>query len=175
MPGKIITGLFAKDGKLYVSNLSDGKIHVYDIATMTEDRNWSCPDPTRLTLDQAGNVWVIHYKYGGLDQSSNPLWDATNATSEVVSAFKPVRRVIYDSDSDTMYLAGDVKEQNWGSFLRVKKFTDWSKGNRNAAFTAEYVVVFENAAWANIQMYRWCPSGACMSTATTPSSKTNDK
>ena len=114
-------------------------------------------------------------KYGGLDQNSNPLWEATNATSEVVSAFKPVRRVIYDSDSDTMYLAGDVKEQNWGSFLRVKKFTDWSKGNRNAAFTAEYVVVFENAAWANIQMYRWCPSGACMSTATTPSSKTNDK
>ena len=184
-------------------------------------------------------------KYGGLDQNSNPLWDATNATSEVVSAFKPVRRVIYDSDSDTMYLAGDVKEQNWGSFLRVKKFTDWSKANRNPAFTVElpyrdkeyagnsnygggdpitlsvaghyifigygmghvrilnkadgrlvgtlcqnvnawkgsdgqvdaaygmtvtlrkngeYVVLFENAAWANIQMYRWCPGGACAST-----------
>ncbi len=27
----------------------------------------------------------------------------------------------------------------------------------------EYVVLFENAAWANIQMYRWCPSGNCLS------------
>ena len=80
---------------------------------------------------------IIHYKYGGLDQNRNPLWDATNATTEVVAAFKPVRRVVYDSDSDTMYLAGDVKDGNWGSFLGVKKFTDWSNGNRNAAFTAE--------------------------------------
>ena len=191
---------------------------------------------------------IIHYTYRGLDQNSNPLWDATNATVEVVSAFKPVRRVIYDSDSDSMYLAGDVKEQNWGSFLRVKKFTDWSKGNRKASYTAElpyrdqdyagnsnygggdpitfsvtgnfafigygighvrilnqsdgklvgtlrqningwkgsdgqvdaaygmtvtlrkngeYVVLFENAAWANIQMYRWCPSSACRSNSTT--------
>ena len=59
--GKIVTGLFAKEGKLYVSNFSDGKIHVYDIATMTEDRSWPCPDPTRLTVDQAGNVWVIKW------------------------------------------------------------------------------------------------------------------
>ncbi len=184
---------------------------------------------------------IIHYKYGGLDQNSNPLWDATNATTEVVSAFKPVRRLIYDSDSDTMYLAGDVKDGNWGSFLSVKKFTDWSKGNRTASYAAElpyrdkdyagisnygggdpvtfsvtgdyafigygighvrilnksdgklvgtlrqnvngwkgsdgqvdaaygmtvtlrkngeYVVLFENAAWANIQMYRWRPDAA---------------
>ena len=23
----------------------------------------------------------------------------------------------------------------------------------------EYVILFENASWANIQMYRWCPDG----------------
>ena len=28
----------------------------------------------------------------------------------------------------------------------------------------EYIVLFENAAWAHIQMYRWCPSGTCAST-----------
>ena len=155
-----------------------------------------------------------------------------------------------------MYLAGDVKEQNWGSFLRVKQFTDWSKGNRVSTYTAElpyrdkeyagnsnygggdpitfsatgdylfigygmghvrilskadgklvgtlrqnvngwkgsdgqvdaaygmtvtlrktgeYVVLFENAAWANIQMYRWCPSGNCISSSATPFPKPNDK
>lgn len=25
----------------------------------------------------------------------------------------------------------------------------------------EYVILFENAAWANTQIYRWCPSGKC--------------
>jgi hypothetical protein len=189
---------------------------------------------------------IIHYKYGGLDQNSNPLWDATNATSKVVSAFNPVRRLIYDSDANVMYLAGDVKDQNWGSFLRVKQFTNWSRGNRNASYTAElpyrdeeyagnsnygggdpitfsvagdyifigygfghvrilnkadgklvgtlrqnvngwkgsdgqvdaaygmtvtlrqngeYVLLFENAAWANIMIYRWCPGGDCASTS----------
>lgn len=29
----------------------------------------------------------------------------------------------------------------------------------------EYVILFENAAWANIQMFRWCPVGMCSSTS----------
>ena len=28
----------------------------------------------------------------------------------------------------------------------------------------EYILLFENAAWANIMMTRWCPSGTCAST-----------
>ncbi len=60
---------------------------------------------------------------------------ATRCGTRPVAAFKPVRRLFYDSDSDAMYLAGDVEEQNWGSFLRVKNFTDWSKGNRTASYT----------------------------------------
>jgi hypothetical protein len=188
---------------------------------------------------------IIHYKYGGLDTNSNPIWDSSNATASVVSEFKPARRLVYDSDADVMYMAGDVKSQNWGSFLRVKKFSKWSTGNRTSSYTVnlpyedaeyasrsnygggqpaafsvvgdyvfvlygvghvrilnkadgslvgtlrqnvngwegsdgqvdaaygmtvtqrksgEYVILFENAAWANIQMYRWCPSGMCSST-----------
>ena len=182
---------------------------------------------------------IIQYKFGGLDSNSNPIWDATNATTSVISEFKPVRRLVYDSDADVMYMAGDVKDQNWGSFLRVKEFPKWSTGNRTSSYTAnlpyqdaeyaatsnygggqpaafsvsgdhifvlygvghvrilkktdgslvgtlrqdvngwrgsdgqvdaaygmtvtqrkngEYVVLFENAAWANIQMYRWRPN-----------------
>jgi hypothetical protein len=183
---------------------------------------------------------IIHYKFGGLDGHDNPIWDATNATTSVVTEFKPVRRLVYDSDADVMYMAGDVKDQNWGSFLRVKTFPKWSTGNRTSAFTAElpyedreyagnsnyggaqpasfsvagdyifilygighvrvlnktdgslvgtlrqnvngwkgsdgqvdaayamtvtlrkngeYVILFENAAWANIMMTRWSPGG----------------
>lgn len=191
---------------------------------------------------------IIHYKFGGLDEHGNPIWDASNATVSVVSELKPARRLVYDSDADVMYMAGDVKDQNWGSFLRVKKFPNWSKGNRRSSFTAElpyqdkeyagnsnyggaqpasfsvsgdyifilygighvrilsksdgslvgtlrqnvngwkgsdgqvdaaygmtvtkrgngeYVILFENAAWANIMMTRWSPGGA----PATPSSK----
>jgi hypothetical protein len=187
---------------------------------------------------------IIHYKFGGLDANRNPIWDASNATVSVVSEFKPARRLVYDSDADVMFMAGDVQNQNWGSFLKVKKFPNWSTGNRTSSFTAElpyqdkeyagnsnyggaqpasfsvagdyifvlygighvrilnkadgslvgtlrqnvngwngsdgqvdaaygmtvtkrangeYVILFENAAWANIQMYRWCPSGKCLS------------
>jgi hypothetical protein len=183
---------------------------------------------------------IIHYQYGGLDTHGNPIWDATNATTAVISEFKPVRRLVYDSDADVIYMAGDVKNQNWGSFLRVKKFPNWSTGNRTSSFTVhlpyedaeyatssnygggqpaafavagdyifvlygvghvrilnktdgslvgtlrqnvngwkgsdgqvdaaygmtvtqrknrEYIILFENAAWANIQMYRWNPTG----------------
>ena len=191
---------------------------------------------------------IIHYKFGGLDDHGNPIWDASNATASVVSEFKPARRLVYDSDADVMYMAGDVKDQNWGSFLRVKKFPNWSTGNRTSSFTAElpyqdkeyagnsnyggaqpasfsvagdyifilygvghvrilsktdgslvgtlrqnvngwkgsdgqvdaaygmtvtkrsngeYVILFENAAWANIMMTRWSPEA----TSTAPSSK----
>ena len=61
LPGKIITGLFVKDGKLFVSNFSDGRIHVFDIASMTEDRSWGCAKPTRLTVDKSGTVWVVRW------------------------------------------------------------------------------------------------------------------
>ena len=181
---------------------------------------------------------IIHYKYGGLDAQSNPIWDATTAETAVVSELKPVRRIVYDSDADILYLAGDVKKENWGSFLRVKCFPGWSNGNRTSRYTVtlpyedkeyagssnygggqpvalsvagdyifvlygighvrildkrdgkligtlrqnvngwkgsdgqvdaaygmtvtkrkngEYIILFENAAWANIQMYRWIP------------------
>ena len=184
---------------------------------------------------------IIQYRYGGLDTHSNPIWEAATATTTLVEEFKPARRMVYDSDADVMYMAGDVLEQNWGSFLRVKRFADWSKGNRKSSYTAElpyrdkeyagnsnygggdpisfavegdyafiaygmghvrilaketgkligtlrqnangwtgsdgqvdaaygmtvtrrlngeYIILFENAAWANIQMYRWWPEKA---------------
>ncbi len=190
---------------------------------------------------------IIQYKYGGLDTNRNPIWDAANATASLVSEFKPARRLVYDSDADVMYMAGDVKNENWGSFLRVKKFPKWSTGNRTSSYTVnlpyedaeyagssnygggqpaafsvagdyffilygvghvrilkktdgslvgtlrqningwkgsdgqvdasygmtatqrkngEYVILFENAAWANIMMTRWCPSGTCASAPT---------
>lgn len=185
---------------------------------------------------------IIHYRFDGLDANHNPVWDADKAVTSILAEFKPARRLVYDSDADVMYVAGDVDKENWGSFLRVKRFPQWSTGNRTSSFTVnlpyedreyagnsnygggtpvgfdvageyifilygvgqvrilekstgqlvgtlrqnvngwkggdgqvdaaysltvtkrsngEYIILFENAAWANIQMYRWCPDGHC--------------
>lgn len=249
----------ATDGEVLVPSFrigagGDKSNHFYDAQTKT----WSHKPKKDGLYNQYWNIakngdlftigdpqTIIHYKFGGLDAHSNPIWDASNATASVVSEFKPARRLVYDSDADVMYMAGDVQKQNWGSFLRVKKFPKWSTGNRTSSYTAElpyqdkeyagnsnygggqpasfsvagdyifvlygighvrilnksdgslvgtlrqnvngwkgsdgqvdaaygmtvtqrkngeYVVLFENAAWANIQMYRWCPSGKCLPT-----------
>jgi hypothetical protein len=251
------------DGEVLVPSFKlgtggDANNHFYDPAT----RSWIHRPKKEGLYNQYWNIarngdlftvgdpqTVIHYRFGGLDPLGNPIWDATNATTSVVSALKPIRRLVYDSDSDVMYMAGDVKEQNWGSFLRVKRFKEWSKGNRVPDFTAElpyqdaeyagnsnygggqpasfsvageyifvlygvghvrilgkadgklvgtlrqdvngwlgsdgqvdaaygmtaslrrngeYVILFENAAWANIMMTRWCPDGDCPNPTTAP-------
>jgi uncharacterized protein YjdB len=147
-----------------------------------------------------------------------------------------------------MYIAGDEPEGEWDTFLKIRRFDNWSAGNRTPSFTAtlpyndsqytpetsygagtpnsftvagdymfvlygyghirildksdgslvgtlvqdvangwhgsggqvdapysltaykrltgEYVFFFENAAWANIMMQRWCPDGTCSETLT---------
>jgi hypothetical protein len=183
---------------------------------------------------------LIHYKYGGLDQFNNPIWDAANATVTTISEYKWVRRVSYETDEDAMYLCGEQNADDNASFLKVKKFPNWSTGNRASVYTkdlpynedgyagrnygggiprafavagdylffcygighirimkrsdgelvgtivqdmmgwkgsdgqvdaaygltafkranGEYILLFENAGWANIMMIRWCP-GTC--------------
>ncbi len=204
---------------------------------------WNVAKSGVLTL-LSDDSSIVQYAFGGLDANSNPIWDAANATVTKLSAFNNLGRVAYDSDTDALYVAGDVFNNNgdfeYGSFMRIKKFPDWSKGNVTASYsidlpykdneyagvsnygggapvsmdiagdyifviygmgnirimnksdgalvgtlvqnvngwsgsdgqvdthrsmtvtkrtTGEYVVLFENAAWANIMMQRWCPAG----------------
>lgn len=186
---------------------------------------------------------IIHYKFGGLDTNSNPIWDSANATLTAAPELKNTRKFHYDSDEDVMYLTGDNPGEEWGTFLKIKRFNNWLGGNRVSSFTAtvpyndtqytpdlnygggqaiafsvagdymfvlygyghirvldktdghlvgtlvqsvangwrgsagqvdadygmtatklsngEYILLFENAAWANIMIQRWCPSGDC--------------
>ena len=94
---------------------------------------------------------VIEYRFGGLDDNGNPIWDAANASVSIVSELKPIRRVVYDSDLDVMYLAGDVKNQNWGLFLRIKSFPKWSTGNRSSSFTSD--LPYEDKEYAGNSNY----------------------
>ncbi len=94
---------------------------------------------------------IIQYKFGGLDANSNPVWDASNATVTHAPEFQDLRRLYYDSGDDAMYMAGDVDNGNYGSFLRVKKFANWSTGNRTSAYTAE--LPYNDASYAGASNY----------------------
>jgi len=70
-----IQGLFIKAGKLYVSDFGDGRIRVLNVANMSEERNWACDKPTRLTVDHAGNVWVVIYSKASVQEpAGGPMW-----------------------------------------------------------------------------------------------------
>jgi uncharacterized protein YjdB len=186
--------------------------------------------------------FIIQYKFQGFDEFNNPKWDAEHATKTASPMDYDARRLYYDSDEDVMYIAGDEPAGDWDNFLKIKRFENWSEGNRTPGFTAtlpyddnqytpgtgygggrptaftvagdymfvlygyghirilnktdgelvgtlvqnvngwhgsggqvdapysltafkrltgEYIFFFENAAWANIMMQRWCPDGTC--------------
>lgn len=78
---------------------------------------------------------IIQYKFGGLDANSNPLWVASNATTTPSPELSDTRKLYYDSDADVMYLTGDNPYEEWGTFLKIKRFNNWSTGNRTSSYT----------------------------------------
>jgi hypothetical protein len=75
LAGKDIQGLYLTGGKLYVSDFGSGTIRVLNRTNMVEERNWPCPNPTRLTVDAAGNVWVVIYSTSSTQPpSGGPMW-----------------------------------------------------------------------------------------------------
>lgn len=203
--------------------------------------SWCVANNGDLVTVCPGNV--VQYKFGGFDAYDNPLWEAANANTIPYPESMPVCRMHYDSDSDVMYLAGDFPNgDDYGSFLHIKRFNNWSKGNRVSSYTVtlpyqdqayvpdlqfdggapisfrvegdymfilygygyirilnksngnivgtlkqdvngykgsagqvdahfglnvhkrangQYILLYENAGWANIMMIRWCPDGNC--------------
>ncbi|MCL4177840.1 MAG: hypothetical protein KJ072_08850, partial [Verrucomicrobia bacterium] len=79
---------------------------------------------------------IIHYKYGGLDTNSNPIWEAATATATPAPELSNTRKCYYDSEEDVMYLTGDNPGEEWGTFLKIKRFDHWSTGYRTSRFTA---------------------------------------
>ena len=82
LPGKSITGLCIKNGKMYISNWTDNKIHVYTVGTMTEDASWAVTNPTRLTVDNNNKIWVIQWDpTSPQNPIDGPTWYGKNILS----------------------------------------------------------------------------------------------
>jgi hypothetical protein len=91
-------------------------------------------------VDRAGNVWLASEKGGlrffptqGLDARGNPQWDfSTMRTFPHPEGFREVKRLRYDSASDTLYLGGTTTEernQHWKPMGPVlARYDGWLRG-----------------------------------------------
>jgi len=59
-----ISGLAASDTQLYVACSSDNTIKIYDAETLKLETSWELADPGKLSLDPAGEIYVIQRKPG---------------------------------------------------------------------------------------------------------------
>ncbi|MBD2766627.1 T9SS type A sorting domain-containing protein [Hymenobacter sp. BT664] len=80
--GKDIEGLYIKNEKMYISNYTDNKVHIYNIITMTEDISWAVTNPTRITVDNNGKIWVLQWDpTSSQTPADGPTWYGKNILS----------------------------------------------------------------------------------------------
>ena len=75
LAGVTVQGLFIKNSKMYVSDFGQGKIRVLQLPSMAEEQSWECKNPTRLTVDNSGHVWVVVYNPASPQPpTGGPMW-----------------------------------------------------------------------------------------------------
>jgi hypothetical protein len=108
-----VVGLAANDSRLYIANAYSNTIHVYNLVStnLVFSTNWSLPRVYRLTLDAAGNVWVIQrgsnqqppvvlqYNTNGI-LTGNKITMATNANPVCVACDSTNFLVVADDGPD---------------------------------------------------------------------------
>jgi hypothetical protein len=96
--------------------------------------------PGPFWVDKKGNIWMAYgffrYDFQGLDEKGNPIYRADKITvMELPTGVKNVARVWYDTDSDTLVVAEEGKEEHGRSDMRhigrISVCKKYLVGNRN--------------------------------------------
>jgi len=119
LSGDNIQGLYIKNGKMYVSDFGSGLIRVLNPSTMVEERNWACANPTRLTVDNSSNVWVVIYSPTSVQTpTTGPMWwgdkvasfSATGTPGPIITNYdKPLSVAV---DNSGLLLVGGLNTNN---------------------------------------------------------------
>ena len=100
-------------------------------------------------VDKNGTIWmaritggIYNYPVQSINSIGVPVYSPASAQVVAMPApFTDLRRIVYDSDNDVMYLTGYTKSlknstNNWGIAGRLlARYNNWSTGNRTAAYT----------------------------------------
>ncbi len=153
----VIASFISKDDKIGRDADANGVFDDDEIETAADPRDHG--DATwGFWVDDRGDVWqtvnadepddaeLRRYRLNGFDDNGAPQYGFDAVDSYPVPApfttdiNEGLERVLYDSDSDTMYLAGYTTaalSDTWGSFRVVARYDKWSTGNRTATWTKE--------------------------------------
>jgi hypothetical protein len=122
-------------------NAANGYIAIPDASLPGTVFNATAPVRDGFCLDSHGDVWagldktnaILHYPLTGFSASGQPTWGPGIATP-IPSTIKPLTRIIYLPESDTMILAqGIVGSTDWTSIgTRVEVYHGWLAGNTTA-------------------------------------------
>ncbi len=108
----------------------------------TDPAHADAPAAQGWWVDQAGGIWLATETKGlrylpcqGLDAHGNPQWDYANLqTFPHPEGFREVKRLRYDTASDTLYLGGtttDDRNQHWKPMGPVlARYDGWLHGAR---------------------------------------------
>jgi hypothetical protein len=153
----VVAAFISKDDKIGRDVDANGVFDESEIKTAGDPRDHG--DATwGFWVDDRGDVWqtvnadetadaeLRRYRLQGFDDNGAPVYGFDAVDSYPVPApfttdvNEGLERVLYDSGSDTMYLAGytlDSPSDTWGSFRVVARYDRWSTGNRTATWAKE--------------------------------------
>ena len=102
-----------------------------------------------MNVDTQGGLWftaldtdeLLYFPYGGLDEHGNPIYDPATMVRYPIPFAGYWQRVMYDADSDTMYIGGYLDEETdecWGLIgKRIMRFDGWLSGERTLRWDLE--------------------------------------
>ncbi|RDK00825.1 SMP-30/gluconolaconase/LRE-like region family protein [Paraburkholderia lacunae] len=119
-------------------NAANGYIAIPDASIPGTAFNTARPVTGGFCLDSKGDVWagldrtnhIYHYPLTGFDADGKPTWGAAIAT-RIPMSIRPLTRIIYLPDSDTMILAqGIAGSWDWTAMnTRIEVYHGWRAGN----------------------------------------------
>ena len=114
----------------------------FDAGEFAADGGTDAPSAQGWWVDRAGGVWLAtetkglrYFPAQGLDAAGNPQWDfAQMQLFPQPEGFREVKRLRYDSASDTLYLGGTTatdKNQHWKPMGPVvARYDGWLRGEK---------------------------------------------
>ena len=93
----------------------------------------------------AGPATITYYPCQGLDGTGNPIYSAaTSTTWKTPAEFSCIRKVVYDTKNDIMYLGGQSVSSVEDAVVRLCRYNNWS-GTRTKAWDA--IIPYEDKSY----------------------------
>ena len=116
--GNKIRGIAVGSGELYVSDMTNNKIQVFDVYTLAPLRSWTYDRPGPIVVDKRGNLWIVHRKGDGNDGDRIDCYTpgsgstvGTPITGKTIAGGATPTALCYDTKNDRLLVADNGPDQ----------------------------------------------------------------